>query len=124
MKVFLMAMSLSLPLCLSAQSSAWAGDEKPGDRLQSPEMEQRRLSVMEELMSMLKDTMGILSNLDGKPTNDERKRLDAMISRLDVLLAQQQDMIERTIEEQKEFMRRQNETFPSPQRQDDILPHR
>jgi len=115
MKAFFAVMSLFLPLCLAAQSPVWADDEKPGGNPQWSEMEQRRQSVTEELMSMLKETMGILRNLDSKPSADEKKRLDAMISRLNVLLAQQQEMMKRMQEEQLEQQR------DIIQRQDELL---
>ena len=121
MKVLMMAMGLLLPLFLSAQSPAWSDDEQSGRNSQPLEMERQRQNATEELARILRETLALLRNLNGTPSADDKKHLDAMIVRLNVLLAQQKEMMERMVEEQKEIMRRQNETFSPPPRQEETV---
>ena len=124
MKVLLLAMSLLLPLLLSAQSPAWADEEKSGSDSHVLEMEWQRQNATEELASILRETLALLRNLNGKPTADDNKHLDAMMVRLNVLIAEQKEMMEHMEKEQKENVQRQNETFSPPPRQEEILPPR
>lgn len=107
MKSILMITGLSL--WLSTPTAANAGDEPRTDASQLSSLERQQQGVTEELMGMLKSTMTILRDMDRQPSPNEKRQLDTMISRLDSLMIQQKEIMQRMIEEQRQFMQRQDE---------------